>query len=162
MLVVSNTSPIVNLAGIHHLSLLSTFFDQIIIPDAVYDEIVVKGAGQPGAVEVVADPRFVRRSIGNPLAVQALSQRTGLDQGEAEVIVLAQELGASLVLLDERLARNVASLHGIPFRGVLGLLLDAKRGGVLTQVTPLLDQLIQFGFFIDAKTYHDVRQLAGE
>jgi uncharacterized protein len=163
MVIVSNTSPIVNLAGIQHLHLLTTMFGHIYIPDAVYHEIVIKGAGQPGAVEVGADPRFVKRSIRNPNAAQMLiQQHPGLNQGEVESIVVAQDLNADLILMDERLARNLAQSLGIPFRGVLGVLLDAKRAGLVAAVTPLMDRLIQFGFFVDRTTYINVKQQAGE
>lgn len=76
--------------------------------------------------------------------------------------MLAQELSADLLLLDERLARNVAHARGIPFRGVRGVLIDAKRAGLIERVAPVMAQLLHFGFFIDHTTFRDVQQQAGE
>src|SRR6266568_4995556 len=124
MIVVSNTSPIVKLAAVGHLDLLQQLYGALLIPPAVYHEIVVVGAGLPGAHEVQTLPWFQQR----PVAPSALLTRLqlALDPGEAEVIALAGEIKADLMLLDERRARRLAGQLGLHHVGVLGLLIEAK------------------------------------
>jgi predicted nucleic acid-binding protein len=104
MIFVSNASPLVNLARIGRLELLQDLFGEVCLPDAVWEEVVVAGEGQPGA-RLLAQARWVaRRQVQNQSLVQALRQE--LDAGEAEAVVLALELKADLLLMDERLGRD--------------------------------------------------------
>ncbi len=107
MIVVSNTSPIINLATVGELDLLRRCYGKIIIPQAVYDEIAVVGAGQPGAIEVQTLPWIETKQVTNRTLVKVIT--TELDDGEAETIALGLELKADLLLLDERRGRIVAS-----------------------------------------------------
>lgn len=87
------------------------------------------------------------------------SQR--LDQGESEAIVLAQELGATL-LIDERKARTIAAALGIPLTGTVGVLLEAKRSGIVSQIQPLLDNMLLAGVRLSTRLYDNALKLAGE
>ena len=89
MIIVSNTSPIINLAAIGRLSLLQSLYQNIIIPEAVYHEIVVKGSGQAGADEVPNCDWIDKQALKNPALAQALLAE--LDEGEAAAIALAVE-----------------------------------------------------------------------
>jgi len=125
MIFVSNASPLVNLARIGRLELLRDLFGEMCVPDAVWEEVVVAGEGQPGA-QLLAQARWVvRRQVQNRSLVQALRQE--LDAGEAEAIVLALELKADLLLMDERLGRETAQHLGLKPTGVIGVLIEAKR-----------------------------------
>lgn len=99
--VVSNTSPLINLAQIGMLDLLQKLYGEIYVPDAVWQEVVIQGKGQPGATELVRSDWVRRQSVTNVQLVQALNQ--DLDAGEAEAIALAIELKADLLIIDERL-----------------------------------------------------------
>lgn len=160
--VVSNTSPIINLAAIGHLDLLRELYGTLTIPDAVYDEIVVRGRGQPGADEVQQFSWFVRQSVSNrALVVQLMG--SGLDVGEAEAIVLALETYAPLLLMDEKLGRAAATRVGIRVIGLRGVLIEAKRPGRVAEVRPLLDALRAGpGFYIAPALYSQVLRQAGE
>lgn len=127
MIVVSNTSPIINLAAIGQLDLLQQLYQKLTIPQAVYYEISIVGAGQPGATEVQRLNWIESRQVANRALVTAL--QTELDEGEAEAIALAIEIGANLLLLDERRGRAVAARLGLQFIGLLGLLIEAKHKG---------------------------------
>ena len=109
MIVVSNTSPIINLAAIGQLDLLRHLYGTIIIPQAVYHEIAVRGAGQPGASEIQTSPWFERQHVRDTILVKRLEQH--LDTGEAEAIALSIEMRANLLLIDER--RGRLSYRGI-------------------------------------------------
>ena len=103
MIVVSDASPLLNLAIIGQLDLLRQLYDEVVIPQAVYDEVVVMGSDMPGASEVREAHWILTRQVQNQPLITAL--RLQLDYGEAEAIALASELNADLLLVDERKAR---------------------------------------------------------
>lgn len=161
MIVVSNTSPIINLAAVGQLELLQRLFGTIAIPQAVFHEIAVKGYGQAGAIEIRTYPWFERHSTQDMALVKRLEQE--LDAGEAEAIALAVKMRADLLLLDERRGRMIARQHGLAVIGLLGVLLIAKQRGYLAAVRPVLNDLrARAGFWIDAELFSQVLKSAGE
>ena len=161
MIVVSNTSPIIALAGIRQLDLLRAVHGEILVPDAVFDEITVAGAGQPGAREVAAAEWIKRRPALDAPLVNALSLE--LDAGEAQAIALAVEVRADLILLDERRGRRAAQRLGLTIAGTLGVLIAAKDRGVLAHVRPMLDALrADAGFWIGDDLYNAAVAAANE
>lgn len=155
MHVVSNSSPLINLARIGKLTLLRELFGVLIVPDAVWQEVVVEGAGQPGADEVRAAEWIQRQAVMNTQLVQALQQ--DLDAGEAEAIALSLELGADLLLMDENLGRQTARHLGLRYVGLIGALVMAKRRALISAVKPHLDLLRDIaGFRVDAALYDHV------
>lgn len=148
MTVVSNTSPIINLAAVGQLHLLPQLFGTLSIPPAVRHEIVIMGANQPGAHEVATWAAFREIQVSNPALVQAL--RLQLDAGEAEAIACAIEYRSDWLLIDERRGRIIARQFGLRVLGLLGVLLQAKREGLIGAVAPILPQLTHTaGFWMD-------------
>jgi predicted nucleic acid-binding protein len=141
MIIVSNTSPIINLAMVGQLNLLEQLYLNIDLAQAVYDEIVVAGIGKPGASEMQKANWLQVHQVANIPLVKALELE--LDMGEAETIAFAVELKADLVLLDERRGRNVAARLGLNKIGILGILFEAKNKGLLPNIKPVLDDLIK-------------------
>lgn len=161
MIVVSNTSPIINLACVGQLDLLRQIYGQIIIPNAVLTEITINGVGQPGADEVPLLPWMIQQRVNQPALIQVL--RLELDAGEAEALASALELNADLVLLDERRAREVAQRLGLRFIGLLGVLIEAHRQQRISQIRPVLDDLREkAGFWMTDALYQRVLKAAGE
>ncbi len=161
MRVVSNSSPLINLAIIGKLSLLETFFSTVWIPNAVWHECVIEGAGKPG-VDAIKEAKFLKRSVPKDAALLRLLQRE-LDAGESEALVLAIEMQADLILLDERDARNIASIYELKTTGVLGILLRAKREEYITSMRAYLDQLQQeAGFWLDEALRQRILDLVDE
>jgi hypothetical protein len=161
MIIVSNTSPIINLACVGQLNLLQQLYGRITIPKAVYHEITVKGAGQAGSRELPLLERIESHQIIDLLFVASL--RMELDEGESEAIALAIQLKADLLLMDERRGRAMTSRFGLKFVGLLGRLVEARQKGSLTFVKPALDDLIvKAGFWISHKLYVGVLQSVGE
>jgi predicted nucleic acid-binding protein len=161
VIVVSNASPLINLAAIGRLDLLHQLYGRIVIPRAVYREIVVDGTGQSGSDQVKTLEWIETRWVVDRVLVASLCLE--VDEGEAESIVLASELEADLLLLDERRGRLVASRLGLRFVGLLGVLVEAKHRGLIPGVQPVLDDLIQkAGFWISRELYDRVLQAAGE
>jgi len=157
MSVVSNASPLINLARIGRLELLRELYAEICVPEAVWQEVVVDGAGLPGA-ELVARATWIKRhKAKNSMLVRALRQ--DLDAGEAEAIVLAGELEAELLLMDESLGRETARHLGLQFIGIIGILIEAKHTGRIEAIKPLLDALRETaGFRIRQALYVRVLQ----
>jgi predicted nucleic acid-binding protein len=161
MIVVSNTSPLTNLAAIDHFGLLQKLFGEIQIAEGVWRELNAGGRRHPGSREVERAPWIRRHTIGNRTLVTAL--RRDLDLGEAETLVLGLELRASLVLVDEQEGRHAAFRLGLRPLGVLGVLLQAKRLGEIAEVRPLLDALrLQAGFYVGEDLLRQVLARAGE
>lgn len=161
MKVVSNTSPIINLAAIQQLEILHQLYSELFIPPAVYHEIVIRGAGQPGASEIPKSNWIVIQKIKNRSLLKALEFE--LDAGEAEAITLSVELEADLLLIDEKIGRASAARLDVRRIGVLGILLDAKKQGVIKQIKPLLNRLrIDAGFWIRPQLYQYILKLAHE
>lgn len=161
MTVVSNTSPITNLAAIGQLNLLQQLFKTIIIPQAVYDEMASLGYSVPGTIEVQTFPWIQTQQVTNRILVTQL--QTEIDPGESEAIALAIELSAEQLLIDDYLGRKAASQLGLKITGILGILLTSKREGLILTVKPLMDDLItQAGFRISDRLYTNILQIAGE
>ena len=161
MIVVSNTSPIINLAIVGQLNLLQALYGKVVIPQAVYDEIVIEGARQAGAEEVDKLDWIEVKQVANRPMVTSLE--ADLDIGEAEAIVLAVELNADLLLIDERKGRAIAHRLGINHIGLLGILVKAKHDGLISAVGPVMDSLMtKAGFWLSDELYKHILQVAGE
>lgn len=88
--------------------------------------------------------------------------RDRLGEGESEVIVLARELSAALVILDDATARRLAETEGLRVVGLLGLLLHAKERRLIGPLRPIVDEMVAAGFFLDESTYRAILRRAGE
>ena len=142
MPVVSNTSPILNLAIINQLIILQQPFGEILIPSAVLDELKIseERPGSQAIREAISAGWIQSRELTNEPLAQLLKQT--LDKGESEAITLAIELKADWTLLDEREGRKVAKSLGLKVTGILGVLLRAKQSGELKSLQPVIDELI--------------------
>lgn len=126
MIVVPNTTPLIGLAQIQRFELLKLLFGEIYIPQAVYDEAVTAGREQGGARQEISAADWIKTvRVKDRLAVEVLLDE--MDLGEAEAIVLARELGAEWVLMDERKGRRKLTQMGINRIGTLGILLSAAN-----------------------------------
>jgi predicted nucleic acid-binding protein len=161
MSIVSNASPLINLARIGKLDLLPRLYGGLTVPEAVWREVVLEGQGQPGAEEIERASWIQVRSVTNRDLAQALQQE--LDAGEAEAIALALEMGAEFLLMDERLGRETALHMGVQSVGLIGVLIEAKHKGLISGVRSLLDALRDVaGFWVSEALYRRVLQDEGE
>lgn len=160
MIVVSNATPLIALAKIDRLDLLQELFGTIVIPRAVYEEVVAHAPHRPGAAKIRQAHWIRTQAPTDQTKVNYL--RADLDWGEAEALVLAEELHADWVLLDETKARLAAQLLGLRFTGTVGLLLLTKRVGKVAAIRPLLDELKAKQCHLSEKVYWAVLEQAGE
>ena len=110
MIVLSDSGPLIALSKIKYLHILKSFFGEIHIPQAVWTEVVEMGEGRPGSEEVKQAEWINVNKVKNRLGVEALKHEIGL--GESEAIVLAKELKADIVLIDDKTARD-CNINGI-------------------------------------------------
>ncbi|MPZ24719.1 MAG: DUF3368 domain-containing protein, partial [Dehalococcoidia bacterium] len=136
--IVSNSSPLITLDRIGRLDILEAVYKRVFIPPAVRQEIGVDLAGRPWIAE-----RSLTRPIDRRIVV------ADLGAGESEAISLAIELQATQVILDDEPARKLAQTLGLPLIGTLGVLLAAKRAGILTAMRPTAKALLATGFCLD-------------
>jgi predicted nucleic acid-binding protein len=161
LIVVSDTSPILNLARINRLQLLASLYQQVLIPSAVYDALVISRRDLPPAIDLAALPWLTVAAAVDQNRVRKL--REDLDPGEAEAIVLAIERQADLLLVDERRARRTATAAGLTVSGLLGVVAKAKQAGLIDLARPVLDELIQTArFWIGPDLYKEVLVELGE
>lgn len=157
-IVISNTTPIISLAVIQKLHLLQLLYGEVWIPTAVEDELSAGGM-RAGASELQSASYIRTVPLNDPQRARLLSD---LDRGEAEVIALALEHQADLVIIDEQLGRRHAQRLGLTLTGVLGVLLRAKQQGYLTKIEPEIIQLRQAGIRLGDNLIERVLQLANE
>lgn len=160
MNVVCDSSTLIALSRIGHLDILKKVLRSLKIPPAVYGDVVIKGAGRPGAIEVKEAKWIEKRNVSDQGLVKRLNVNLGL--GESEAIALAKEIKADLVILDDDKARKVAISEGLRVIGLLAFLIKAKEKCAIKKVKPLTDELRQKGFFISEDLYQDSAQRAGE
>jgi len=125
-------------------------FGELIVPPSVIREIL---ASAP-------EPWIVERALTQPVVPLVL--RANLGAGQSEALSLAMEIGAERLLVDERAARRVAGTLGLRVVGTLGVLLAAKRKGLIVELRPLLDQLLHQGFWIAPRLVKQALITAGE
>ena len=155
MIVVSDTSPIVNFACIRRLDLLRSLYDRVLIPPSVRRELTGANQDARGLIELALNSWMsVEAPKDQQLVLQLCSK---LDAGEAEAIVLALEQQAGLLLIDEKLGREAAKSFGLHITGLLGVLVEARKAHLIDRVKPVLDQLMsEARFWIAPDLYREV------
>ena len=156
-LVVSDSTVLIALSSLGVLEILKNLYGRIIIPEAVYKELV-RGEGKPGSEIGSIDWIDVRT-----LAPQFKKYlEFDLDEGEAETIALSEKIGADLILIDDYWARKIAEYKGLRYTGTLGILLKAKKKGLIKELKSLLNELLKRGFWISTELCNAVLKEAGE
>ena len=161
MLIVSDTSPISNLILIKQLEILQSLYQSIVVPPKVHSEILaLTQFGEDISEYLDADWIQIKEPSNTQLVTQLLEK---LDEGEAEAIALAKEIEADYLLIDERKGWRIADSMGIQSIGLIGILLKAKREGIIPNVMSVVDKLrFEAEFWIKDSFYEEIRKLAGE
>ncbi len=156
--VVVNTTPIISLGNVAHLHIFRMLYGQITIPHAVFREAMAKDdfafyqlLKNLDWIKLEECPKFNREEFNKNLHV-----------GEIEAIVLAQNLNADLIILDDNNARKAAKNLGLTITGTVGVLLKAKHCGILSDVKTLIQEMRDNGFHLSDKILNTVLQEAGE
>ena len=160
MIVVADSTVLIGLAKLGKLTLLKEIFSKISIPEEVFTEVVEQGKNKPGSKLIKESPWIEKKAVKDKTQVNFLMG--SLDREEAEVLALAGELGADLILLDEEKARKSAVIAGFNVMGLLGLFNLAKNVGMIHEVRPLINELMTKKFRISDKVIKETLKKAGE
>jgi predicted nucleic acid-binding protein len=153
MIIVSDTSAVTSLLQIGRLTILSSLYQEVVIPVEVADELRRFHPMLPDFIRVlpVADRTQIDRL------------KSELDLGEAAAIALMLEGKGDLLLMDERRGRRVAAREGLPVVGVIGVLLEARRRGLVTSLAVVIGELEKVaGFRISPRLKQRVLEASGE
>ena len=154
-----NTSPVQYLHQLGLLHLLPKLGGRVSILPAVVEELA---AGRKAGVDLPDPTQLDCVRIHRPVSAAALPLVRDLGPGETEVLMLGLESRDSILVLDDALARRVAVGLGLRLTGTIGILLSAKRAGLMSMVTPAIDHLQALRFHVAPQTRAAVLTLAGE
>ena len=143
-IVVSDTSCLILLSKINKLTLLKQLYSEIYIPEAVYNEIVAK---QDNASMLINTSNWIR--VCKIIDRERLNFFPDvLHLGEKEAMLLYEDIKADLIIIDDNSARKEATRRGQKVTGILGVLSRAKEKGLINEVRPLINELLNSGYFI--------------
>lgn len=157
--VVCNSGPLIALAKINQLELLSRVYQRILVPQAVMDEIAT-AQRFPEEKRILAATPLEKHALAKQPDALLLAQ---LGVGEAHAITLSIEMKANRLLIDEKKGRRIASLvYGITVTGTGGILLQCKKAGHISAIRPLLEQMRAAGYFLSERLIVGICQAANE
>ena len=155
---ISNTTPILSLLKIDKLDLLKELYGKVIVPLAVYQEIE-KGREKPYYQDLSVMDWVEVHEIKNP---DSRAYFIDVDDGEAEVLILAKEMNADLVIMDEIMGRRYAKQLKFNITGTIGVLLKAKEKGLIKSIRNLMAELIEKGTWLNPKLISKALKIANE
>jgi predicted nucleic acid-binding protein len=158
MKIIADSSPLISFAILGQLDLLPLLFSELYVPEAVFNEVSKPGKPHSSALRSFTENKI--RAVNNKVAVKVLNK--DVDLGEAEVIALALEQGIQDVLIDDAKGRKLAHANGLHPLGTIGVLLQAKGAGHISEIKPSLDNLLLHEIRISHGLYDKALELAGE
>lgn len=156
--VVVNSTPPISLGNIEALWILEKLYGEVIVPEAVYEE-VLKKSDKASSLISSAQWITVKKISGN---YDRKMYQAKLHAGEVEVMILAQEIDADVVIIDDNAAKKAAQYLGINVAGTMGILLKAKEEGVVSGVKQYIERLLDNDFYVSDAVIGFVLELAGE
>lgn len=154
---VSNSTPFISFARINRLDILEAVLGEVLIPQAVYEELVKPG--RSGARDVEIAQWIQSQSIPNPDFLKQVSKDLG--EGEREAIALAKA-NNTIFLSDDSDARKEAKKHDVEISGSLAILQQAKDLGLIPSIKPILDEMMHTGYRLSPALYRACLGEAGE
>jgi predicted nucleic acid-binding protein len=155
MIVVADMSPLLHLGRIRRLDLLPAVLGRVTIPQTAWRELVQPGT-RPGIVAVIEAANWID-VVDDPIV-----EDLGLDPGETAAILLALQMQADALLIDDRRGRSVAMIHGIAVIGTLGIVAGARRLGVIEQAAPIVTMLRSDGAWLSDALVEEFLSTVGE
>jgi hypothetical protein len=166
-IIASDASVIIAFARIRRLQVLRDVFPVVQTTPTVWREVQRQMRGWRGEIQPYTARFFtgwlvVRRPRNTRLLRQISRQNPRLDRGEIEAIVLALDVQAKLLLIDEEQGRTQASALGLAIMGTLGVLKQAKHAGIIREARPFLDAMRATKFFLSQRLYERFLDSLGE
>jgi predicted nucleic acid-binding protein len=159
--VVADSSPLIVLAKLNVFDLLPKLYPHVYISAEVYAEVVVAGAGLPGASSVAKAEWIEVKAIQNPAELAAAESKFNIGVGELSTIILARELKAELTRVDDLRARRLAKREGLDIRGAVGLLELLYLRGDISDLRSTFQQLLSHTVYVDRALLNRRLQLFG-
>jgi uncharacterized protein len=150
LIVISDASPLIVLSKLRCLDFLNRLYPEILISAEVRDEIVTHGRGRPGSAEVAAASWITVRFLQDSSSLSEAASSFSLGLGEMSTILLAKELQADVLIIDEWKARRVAAASGFPVVGCAGLIEKLYVRGHIVDLRSIFRELAEISY-IDAK-----------
>ena len=157
MILVADCSPLIALASCNGLHLLDALFNTVIVPEAVYREAVVSDKPEAQQLKEYLKNKIRKIDPSHPILLDGFS-----DLGETEAMVLYWQVSADKLLIDDKRGRRIAKINHINTIGSLGILLAAKRIGLIDQVSPYLAKILSSDIYLSADLIAMVMDIAGE
>ncbi|MBI3460421.1 DUF3368 domain-containing protein [Candidatus Acetothermia bacterium] len=157
--IIADSSPLIGLSRINQLELLPKLFGSVLVPPVVVEELFSKGHEKKGVEALRAATWLKTQELKDPNTLKVISST--LDPGERAAIALAYESKEAL-LVDDLAARREAERLGIEIYGTLSVLLEAKVDGFIPALKPLVEALVQEGFWLSPKLIEDILREANE
>lgn len=158
MIVVGDSSALIALHGLEAWSLLPQLFGEVHVPDAVWQEVFLAARY---SASMPAPPAWLVRHAAFAIASN-IPETATLDRGEADAIQLARDLPADLLLIDEARGRKIAQRLGLRITGVVGVLVEARRRGLIPSLAAPLARLKAMDFWLSDQLVREALRLAGE
>ena len=158
--VIVNTTPLIALSHVGELTLLQKLYGEIMIPQAVYQELSAK-EDSICKKQVDNSLDWIRvENIENQMA--KAMYKTQLHEGEVEVMILAKEKSADVVIIDDANAKKHAKYLGLPVTGTLGVLIKAKKQGHIKELKPIIQEMVDKSIYISESLIKLCLEQAGE
>ena len=156
MLVIADTGALISLGHINKIHLIEEIFGEILIPEAVWDEL--KSYKHPDFDKSYADFFYSRmRKINSKNYLKYM-----IDNGESEAIILYQELNADYLLIDDKKARKFAESLDLNCIGTVGILVEAKNRGLVEQIRPIFEKWLSVDRYFSKALLNQILEDSGE
>lgn len=157
--VIVNSTPLIILCNIGKLEILKELYEEIVIPQAVYAEVTVK---EDSACQQIVSAEWIHVEQIKDQSDKRM-YKAKLHAGEVEVMILAQEdEKADLVVIDDNAAKKTAKYLGLTVTGTVGILLKAKKRGIIKEIRPILENMKGKGFYISEGVEQMILEQADE
>lgn len=157
MILIADASALIALSACDSLTLLDALFGQVWVPEAVFQEVAIADKPQAARLRHYLEGKVRAVDLQHYVFLDAFA-----DAGETAAMLLYKEMAADYLLIDDKRGRKVAKINQIRTIGSLGVLLQAKRVGLISAVAPLLQQIAASPVFLGAGLVQTVLDLAGE
>lgn len=157
MIVISDTTAISNLIQIQEFELLKKLYQEIIIPERVYEELLILAEFDIQIEELLKAEWIDIKEVKSQELIDQFRKK--LDRGEAEAIALAIEMQANYLLIDEKEGRKIAREHQLDIVGTLGILINGKKSGLIESMVEKMDDLRKIGFWISDSLYQEIIEI---
>lgn len=161
MIVVSDSTPLISLVKAERLDLLQSLFGEVAVPEAVFQELTSNDSFRNEA-DLIKNSGFLKVvEVGDRDRVEFLRRVSGLDRGESEAIIYADETKADLLLMDELAGRKVAKNMRLPITGFVGIIITAHKRQLIreSEAEEIFDRIRKAGRHISERLIDDAMSI---